>query len=312
MLGFQWYLIIFSFFSFCFGGVADHFKKAKEKDTGHSMRNIDFIYMINLDERPEKWHKSAIQLAEYGIYPYRFSAVNGWNLSLEAINDLGLKFASDMDPKGIMGTKYPLDKNFKAIHEKIGKVGEIYFCHCTARGTIGIQLSHLSVLQDAYDSGYQTIWVMEDDIEVVSDPRQIPDLIKELDRIVGKDNWDILATDRDIRDQWGNDVPSAGMAVVPNFHPINLRQYFIKRDISNNLRQVGSRFGATSLVYRRSGLKKILDFVKSYKIFLPYDMVNYLPSGIKFYTVKKNVVTNLAKSLSDNGGANYLKKQATK
>ena len=43
---------------FCPGGlfakVEDHFKKALSKDGNHQIRNIDFIYMINLDERPEK------------------------------------------------------------------------------------------------------------------------------------------------------------------------------------------------------------------------------------------------------------------
>ncbi|MFI5334690.1 MAG: hypothetical protein ACHQT8_05960 [Chlamydiales bacterium] len=35
-------------------------------------------------------------------------------------------------------------------------------------------LSHLSILQDAFDSGYETIWVMEDDIEVVRNPTFSP------------------------------------------------------------------------------------------------------------------------------------------
>lgn len=30
-------------------------------------------------------------------------------------------------------------------------------------------LSHLSVLKDALDSGYETIWVMEDDIHIIQD-----------------------------------------------------------------------------------------------------------------------------------------------
>jgi len=69
-------------------GLQDHFKKAEGKSDIHKTRNIDFIYMINLDERPEKWQMSIAQLASYGIIPYRFSAVNGWELSLEDINDV--------------------------------------------------------------------------------------------------------------------------------------------------------------------------------------------------------------------------------
>ena len=69
---------------------------------------------------------------------------------------------------------------------------------------MGIVLSHLSILQAAYDAGHETIWVMEDDIEVKRDPRILSDLIDILDQVVGRDNWDILFTDRDIRDAHGN------------------------------------------------------------------------------------------------------------
>ena len=77
-----------------------------------------------------------------------------------------------------------------------------------SRGEIGIALSHLSVLQDAYDSGYETIWVMEDDIKIVSDPNMLSELIGELDVLLGKGNWDILFTDQDIRNAKAKYFPS--------------------------------------------------------------------------------------------------------
>ena len=61
-------------------------------------------------------------------------------------------------------------------------------------------MSHLSILQHAYDAGFETIWVMEDDIQVMRDPRVLSERIDQLDALVGKTNWDILFTDRDIRD----------------------------------------------------------------------------------------------------------------
>ena len=69
----------------------DHFKRAPHKGKGHQIRNIDFIYMINLDRRPEKFESSLKQLQPYGMKPYPFSAVNGWELTLKDINDVGLK-----------------------------------------------------------------------------------------------------------------------------------------------------------------------------------------------------------------------------
>ncbi len=78
--------------------IEDHFKKIDCSCDFHRMLpNIDCIYMINLDQRPEKLCDSLAQLYPFGIYPYRFSAVNGWELSLEDINDVGLKFSPEME-----------------------------------------------------------------------------------------------------------------------------------------------------------------------------------------------------------------------
>ena len=127
------------------------------------MPNIDFIYMINLDQRPEKWAHSIHQLIPYDILPYRFSAINGWeDLTVEIINDVGLKFS--MNGRGFHGDKLPHFKN-RATSRFITSDRPI-LCTALPEEPIGCFLSHLSVLQDAYDRGFETIWVMEDDIEV--------------------------------------------------------------------------------------------------------------------------------------------------
>jgi GR25 family glycosyltransferase involved in LPS biosynthesis len=288
-----------------FGAIEDYFKKAENKSDIHKIKNVDFIYMINMDRRPERWESSNRQLNPYGIFPYRFSAVNGWELSLEAIHDVGLKFNKDMIG-GYLGTTYRLEDNFESYHSIIENEGQSYFCHCMARGTIGILLSHLSVLRDALDSKYETIWVMEDDIEVLSDPSQISDLIEKLDRLVGKNGWDVLFTDRNIRGWNGEDIPAYGMAKRPNFNPKDTSQYYINQRVSSDFIRIGARFGATSIILRRSGIKKIYDFIISHSFFHPYDMDFYLPKGIKIYTVAKNIVSNMTRGSSDNGSPNYL------
>ncbi|MBA3721618.1 MAG: glycosyltransferase family 25 protein [Parachlamydiaceae bacterium] len=288
----------------------DHFKKIENKSNIHKMRNIDFIYLINLDQRPEKFQKCIDQLHPYGIYPYRFSAVNGWELTLEDINDVGLKFEPGMQG-GFMATSY-LTPDLKPTHNLVENFGQAYFVHCFARGTIGICLSHLSILQDAYDSGYKTIWVMEDDIEVIRDPTIIPDLIDQLNKAVGKNNWDVLFTDRDFRNGNGEYTGCSADARRPNFNPVKKNDYALKKDINPVFRKIGSRYGAHSMIISRRGIAKILNFIKSHKIFLPYDLDFYLPLGINLYTVREDVVANLPKAISDNGGANYLKKDKDK
>jgi len=235
----------------------DHYRKITDKGDNHTIRNIDFIYMINLDERTEKWDMSKKQLEPYGIYPYRFSAVNGWRLTQETVNDVGLKFSPGMQG-GFMATSYHVGGDFEPSHEIVEKYGQTYFVHCMARGTIGIALSHLSILQDAYDAGYDTIWVMEDDIHVMKDPTIIPEMIDKLDRRIGKDNWDILFTDRDFRSGSGEQVPCSGAARRPDFYPRKLNNYARKRTYGPNFRRVGARYGATSMIYRRSGIEKMM------------------------------------------------------
>ena len=73
-------------------GIEQYFKKAENKSDIHKMSGIDFIYMINLDRRVEKYERTMNALQPYGIIPYRFSAVHGWKLPYEAIDELGIAF----------------------------------------------------------------------------------------------------------------------------------------------------------------------------------------------------------------------------
>ncbi len=300
----SWYFLLL-FFSSLQADFTDYLKKAVDKSNDHSIANIDFIYMINLDQRPEKFQNSLDQLAPYGIRPYRFSAVNGWELTLENLDEIGLKFWPGM-VGGFLGTCYPSDLNFQPSHEQISEFGKTYFCHCMSRGAIGIALSHISVLQDAYDSGYNTIWVMEDDIDVMGNPRRISDIVEKLDQFVGPENWDVLFTDRDIRNAKGHYVTTYWAGRRPDFFGNN--DYALKRQVSPHFIKVGARSGAHSMIIRRSGIEKLLEFFFAHQIFFPYDMEYILPSGINLYTVTEDIVSNSPQASSDNGEPNYLKK----
>jgi len=285
----------------------DRFKPALNKSDVHKMRNIDFIYTINLDGRPEKFERCLKQLLPYGIEPYRFSAVNGWELTIEDINDVALTYKEGMNGN-MFGTSYLPENLGVPSHELIRTFGKKYFCHCMSRGAIGIVLSHLSVLQDAYNSGYNTIWVMEDDIQLIRDPRTLSDLIEKLDQVTGRRGWDILFTDRDTKNQQGQYVPCTSYALRPNFSPINPNRFAARKNVPPFMK-IGARYGAYSMIVRRSGMKKILDFVKKYQVFLPYDMDFYLPNDIRIYAVLEDVVSTEPTAPSDNGGPNYLNKK---
>lgn len=303
------YIILFVLFFVgnisLYSDIMPYLKKVENKSKSNSMQGVDYIYVINLDQRPEKWNMTKDQLSNYGISAHRFSAVNGWELTKDAINDVGLKYKEGMK-KGIVGTSYITD-DLTPTHGYIENPGQTYFVHCMARGTIGIVLSHMSILKDALDAGHETIWVMEDDIDVLQDPRKISKLIRRLDKLVGKKNWDVLFTDVDIRNQKGEYVPAYGAAPRPNFTPSNNKRFSMKQKIGNDFVKIGARFGATSMIIRRSGIKKIFNFIKKYDVFLPYDMDFYLPEGINLFSLQYDLVSNLQKALSDNGVQGYLK-----
>ncbi len=304
----RWIVFFLAAFTAIHGDVEDHLRPVVEKTDASKMRNIDFIYMINLDGRPEKLKESLEALKPYDINPCRFAAVNGWQLPLETINDLGTRYESWMENDvGWWGTYYPLDGDRTPVHEPIAKVDRIYFRHCMALGSIGCILSHLSVLQDAYDSGYETIWVMEDDIEIIQDPHLISDRIDELDQLVGENGWDILFTDRDTKNTDGEYVPTIYFSWRPNYTIPDSWRIPQQKEISENLRELGARYGSYSMILRRSGIRKILFFLKCHNLFLPYDLEYTQPNNMRLFTVLDDIVSTKPQAATDNGEPNYLK-----
>jgi GR25 family glycosyltransferase involved in LPS biosynthesis len=277
----------------------------KSKSDEHRMEEIDFIYMINLDKRPEKFAHASNELQLYGISPYRFSAVNGWELPVTVFDQIGVKFAPGSLQEQFLGSSYLEEDGREYIDtEFLQENGRAYFTWYLARGAIGIVLSHLSILQDAYDSGYQTIWVMEDDVEVLEDPRQIPGLIRGLDQLAP--DWDILFTDVDTKDTQGVHVPCRALAARPNVPLPPLTTFFEKfYAIGNNFYRTGMRYGAYSMILRRSGVQKILDYYRKYRVFIPYDMDYWLCPDLKMFYFNRDIVSHRAGAPSDNNKPRY-------
>ncbi|MCI5051972.1 MAG: glycosyltransferase family 25 protein [Simkaniaceae bacterium] len=290
-------------------GVLDHVKPVLNKTRISSIKYVDYIYLINLDHRTEKLRETLEELRPYGIVPYRFSAVNGWGLPLETIHDIGFKLEKGMR-QGTMGTRYlALDGNEIHSHELVETIGNHYFVHCMSRGAVGCLMSHISILKDAYDSGYEIIWVMEDDIEVKIDPRILSKYIYELDSRVGRKGWDLLFTFYEYRDNNGNYLTAYGACHRPNVDTRDQQKYNINKKISRNLRQVGSRFGTQSMIWTRRGIKKALDYFEKHKLYLPIDMDIPIIPGIRIFSTTHDIVTNKLNVQSDLGSSPLNKKK---
>jgi GR25 family glycosyltransferase involved in LPS biosynthesis len=232
-----------------------YFKKPVDKPRPNGIRKVDFIYMISLNHG--RFSRSIGQLSQYNIRPYRFEAVDGSTLPQETINQLGTPT----------------------------------FCHGMSRKQIGTALSHLSVLQDAYESGYETIWVMEDDIQVIQNPSILSGLIDELDGLVG--DWDLLYTDIEAKASNGKLVPCLAISPRPNFPPNPLAHYLRRLRLSENFTEIGMRYGCYSMIIRRSGIKKILEYFKKYRIYLPIDMDLFFIPGLKQITCNHEIVSHM-------------------
>jgi len=276
-------------------GIEDHYKKMEHKKGCIAPRNIDYVYAINLDQRPERWNRTTRDLAAYAIFPERFSGIYGWTIPVEVLNDICLKFKRGMTQGKEWVMVYPPEKRGEPdfIWLSPSHYGKGCFSGWTVKGTIGCSLSHLSVLKDAYDSGYETVWVLEDDVVIHQDPHLLSDRIEELDQLTGKEGWDVLYTDLDylvvdpsrpleeqIPHMWRPDMPD-----------LDIRFLAQHVDLGDKFMKIGSRFRAHSILYRRSGIRKILEFYRERNNFLPYDQELALIPGIRTYVLKDSIVS---------------------
>lgn len=108
-----------------------------------------------------------------------------------------------------------------------------------------------------------------------------------------------MFTDKDSKYTDGKIAKRVDYAQRPNFTPADIRRYFVRKKVSPDFIKIGSRVGAYSMIIRRSGMKKILDHIDRYKIFLPYDFEYTIPA-IEAYAVIDDIVSPQFDAISDN------------
>ena len=279
----------------CHAGIENQYRKLENKLGSCGITNVDYVYLINLDQRPEKWAQSIKQLAPYGIFPERYPGIYGWTLSPSALNDMALKFQHGMWTGREYVMHFPLDGDGTPQYVLLTGAcyGKAYFSGWTVKGTIGCTLSHLSVLKDAYDEGYNTIWILEDDIVALDNPHKLSGLLKELDALVGADGWDVLYTDFDylVVDKTKDLASQIPLMWRPDMPWLNIQFLAEHQDVGEKFMKIGSRMRAHSIIYRRCGIEKILEFYRAHDNFLPYDQELALIPGIRLYVVKKSIVS---------------------
>lgn len=265
----------------CWGSPIEIVEKFNTTPSKLSSEYYDGVFVINLDKRPEKLLSAKKQLDQFGIKFMRFPAVYGWSLSQEKLDTVGVKFSLAMSAYRWackLKTEKNSPKEFYILNPHC--TGQRFVSPFVTHGAVGCFLSHLSIIKNAYDSGHNLIWILEDDFKIKENPAKIDQLIQKLDHSLGRDKWDILYTDSDIHDAPMyyaiNDFtkPLQGLDLAWFWRPdqkMNKNLICSREFLGDHLIKIGSRMRTHSYLINRNGMKKILDFYENNGFYTPYD-----------------------------------------
>ena len=306
-MGFFWFF--FSLAPLIFAGIEECYRPVPKTALCKTPQKIDYAYVINLPERIDRWISCLSEMQRYDIVPQHFNGIYGWDLTAEELAQIGVPLQSWMWNTKAPLIHFPLEKKGHPVWVKFDETsyGKAVFYGWQTKGTIGRTLSHLSILKDAFDADYETIWVMEDEVAFVNDPHRLSALIEELDSTVGPTGWDVLYTDL------------AYWAIEPTYELIRQISHIIRldaalyyptalsnptafctnhRDIGPHFMQIAGREGTGSIIYRRSGIEKILQFYRNYHLFTAYSSELALVPNLRLFALKEGI-TSLNNTASD-------------
>lgn len=255
MLYFFVFIWIFSpFISYADSPLNDYLFNIEIENENSGMNIIDCVYVINLEKRSDKWIRTKEALNKYLIYPNRVNAFNGWLMTQE-------------EKQNLFGT-YPI---------------------ILRGGEIGCLISHISVIRDAYQRGYECIWVCEDDIAIYESPHKLRRILTKLYSLIP--DWDVLYTDIDSKDSEGNRVPSISSLFRPDQQYHSLDYYTTTKQIHKDILEIRQRFGAYSMLISRRGIEKILNYFSNVYLWASYDVdIHYIPS-IKEFSLTRDLIS---------------------
>lgn len=238
------------------------------------LQGIDQIYVLNLDIRYQRWLNTQKALEAFRIFPKRVVGINGWKLNRKILKKL---YKNCVDG-GVYSSLTP--------------------------GQLGCFLSHISILNDANLRGYRCIWVLEDDVLIVHNIRELPEVIARLDLFDPK--WDILFTDINARGEWFEDIITFERIMGGGFdYSLVNDPLFIPQE-NEDFRRIQYRLCTHSMIISDRGIKKLLDYFQSIKIVFPIDIQMHCCPNKRFYVSKKEYVTNGVRETSDTSDRPHL------
>jgi hypothetical protein len=234
--------------------VAKYLKPVEISEFESGLNLVDCIYVINLDKRPEKWKRVKKSFDKRHLKVNRVSGIDGKLIPPSVLEELAGSYPNRLYP-----------------------------------GEIGCLLAHVSVIKDAYERGFQIVWIAEDDMFFLDNVKLIPYLLTKLSRI--DPDWDIFYTDIDSRSLDGGHNPSLGSDFRPDRVYEDRKHYHERTFVDYDIMKLGQRYGLYSTFMSRKGLKKVFDYFTHVYVWSPVDIeMHYIP-GIRAYSVTQDIVT---------------------
>lgn len=231
------------------------------------IEGIDRIFLINL-KRQEKKRIRCEQIADkYKFFMNRFEAFEGAKIPLSVQRLL-------TEPK----------------------------CKPLTSGMYGLFLSFLSIVHHAHQKNYERIWILEDDFEVLSDPKDLLPILNKLDRI--DPSWDIFFTDLGKKWPLGSKYVSDRNRHIPRYmqnQAMSLRNcndwlkdleiYSSSYQVDQEIFRQYLRFGNHSLILSRGGIERIYKFYNDHLLADVTDNDLYFIPQIKIYRPNRDIVS---------------------
>lgn len=226
-----------------------------------NLEKIDRLFVINLEKRKDRLEQIKEIFLPYQVGLNRVNAVNGKNLTDEEMSLL--------------------------IGHKKARL---------RKSEMGCLLSHLSVLWHSYQMGYQTVWIVEDDVEIKEDLKTISAHIKALEKL--DPEWDIFYTDPDFSNRDNEKLKNSGRRARED-QGLYPRRFFSRRKVCNQFWKINRRWGTHSLVVSKRGVEKIIKYYLAHSIWTAIDIDMHFIPNMHQYTPLLPLVTNRPESDSD-------------
>jgi len=172
-------------------------KKAKGKDKEvHKISGIDFIYVITA-KKCHRFNDFKRSFAKYGVNPYRFTSFSPSSISSDTMFRTCVHGSRRY--KRIKSNKLSIHRGKPVLNKRKMSSSKAGYIHRNMSiKALSRALSHLSIIRDAYVSGYETIWIMDSATKLRKDPSILSSYISRANKEIP--DWTSIYTDYSERD----------------------------------------------------------------------------------------------------------------